>query len=80
VFAGARRVLRPGGLFAFSVEPASGEQGFVLQTSLRYAHTEGLLRALAASQGLQVLAVDRGPLRADQVHDVQGQYWVMRAP
>jgi predicted TPR repeat methyltransferase len=80
VFAGARRVLRAGGLFAFSVEPADGDAAFVLQPSLRYAHGEAGLRALAASHGLQVLQAERGALRADQVHEVQGQYWLLAAP
>ncbi len=79
VFAGVRRVLRPGGVFAFSVEPAAAGQTFVLQPSLRYAHGEAAVLALAASHGLQVLCVDRGPLRADQVVEVQGQYFVLSA-
>lgn len=80
VFAGVRRVLRAGGLFTFSVEPAGGDAAFVLQPSLRYAHGEAGLRALAASQGLRVLQAERGALRADQVHEVQGQYWLLAAP
>ena len=80
VFAGVARVLRPGGLFAFSVEPALADVPFQLQPSLRYAHGEGAIRALAARHGLAVAAQERGALRADEVHPVQGGYWVLRAP
>lgn len=79
VFEGVARVLRPGGLFAFSVEPAPADAAFVLQPSLRYAHGEASIRALAARHGLAVAAHERGALRADEVHPVQGGYWVLRA-
>ncbi|MBK9361949.1 MAG: tetratricopeptide repeat protein [Rubrivivax sp.] len=79
VFDGIARVLRPGGLLAFSVEPAPAEAAFVLQPSLRYAHGEAAIRALAAQHGLAVTAQERGALRADEVHPVQGGYWVLRA-
>jgi predicted TPR repeat methyltransferase len=79
VFDGVARVLRPGGLLAFSVEPAPAGQAFVLQPSLRYAHGERPLRALAERHGLTVLAHERGTLRADEVHPVQGGYWLLRA-
>jgi len=79
VFEGVARVLRPLGLFAFSVEPAAADATFVLQPSLRCAHGEGAMRALAAQHGLTVAAHERGALRADEVHPVQGSYWVLRA-
>ena len=77
VFAGAVRVLRPGGVLAFSVEPAPPDAPFVLQANLRYAHGEAALRRLAAAHGLQVRATERGVLRVDQGHEVQGQYWLL---
>ena len=77
VFSGVRRVLQPGGVFAFSVEPAAADQPWVLQASLRYAHGAAALRTLAAAHGLQVRHVERGALRVDEVHTVQGEYWVM---
>ena len=79
VFSGVRRVLQPGGVFAFSVEPAAADQPWVLQASLRYAHGAAALRTLAAAHGLQVRHVERGALRVDEVHTVQGEYWVMTA-
>jgi predicted TPR repeat methyltransferase len=79
VFSGVRRVLQPGGVFAFSVEPAPAGPAWVLQPSLRYAHGDAALRALAAANGLQVQRVERGALRVDEVYTVQGEYWVMTA-
>lgn len=78
VFAGARRVLRPGGWFAFSVEPAAS--GLQLQPSLRYAHGDDHVQALAAAQGFGVRQVERGALRRDERHTVAGRYWLLQAP
>lgn len=77
VFNGVRRVLQPGGVFAFSVEPATDGQAFALQRSLRYAHGAAAMRALAAAHGLRVHQVERSALRVDEVHAVQGEYWVL---
>jgi predicted TPR repeat methyltransferase len=79
VFSGVRRVLQPGGVFAFSVEPAPAGPAWVLQPSLRYAHGADALRALAAAHALEVQRVERGALRVDEVYTVQGEYWVMTA-
>lgn len=79
VFEGVARVLRPGGLFAFSVEPAAADVPYRLQPSLRYAHGEAGIRALAARHGLAVAAHEAGVLRADEAHPLQGGYWVLQA-
>lgn len=80
VFAGVRRVLEPGGRFAFSVEPAAGAQHYELRPSLRYAHGAGYLRELARRQGLGWLAQQAAPLREDQGRPVAGLYLVLAAP
>jgi predicted TPR repeat methyltransferase len=80
VFTGVRRVLEPGGLFAFSVESVGGPAGFVLRGSLRYAHTEPYLRDLALRHGLQVLAIDSLALREEQQQSVAGLLVVLAAP
>ncbi len=78
VFGGATRVLEPGGEFCFSLEAAEGEPGFVLRPSLRYAHTEGYVRALAGSCGLELHAMERRPLRMDAGQPVPGLFAWLR--
>ncbi len=71
VFAGARRVLEPGGWFVFSVEAADGD-GFVLRPTLRYAHGAAYLRRLAGRHGLGLHEVERVVLREEQRVPVEG--------
>lgn len=51
LFAAARRVLVPDGLFAFTVEGREGE-GFGLGTGLRYVHSAAYLRQALGAAGL----------------------------
>lgn len=52
VFAGVRRVLAPGGRFAFTVEAADDDgAAFELRPSLRYAHGRQALARVAAAAG-----------------------------
>ncbi|AEG91577.1 tetratricopeptide repeat protein [Ramlibacter tataouinensis] len=79
VFAGAARVLRPGGVFAFSVEEATGGAELELRPSLRYAHAEGGLRRLAATHGFEVMRALRQPIRHEQGHPIAGLYlWLTK--
>ncbi|RZL88132.1 MAG: methyltransferase domain-containing protein, partial [Variovorax sp.] len=70
VFEGVARVLAPGGAFCFTVEAVPEGQDVVLLPSLRYAHSAGYLRALAARFGFDVARLLRAPLREDQ-HESQ---------
>lgn len=72
VFAGVRRVLHPGGTFAFSVEAADGRVDYELRTSLRYAHSERYVRALAQRHGFAVAAIEPHVIREDQGRPVEG--------
>ena len=72
VFAGAARVLVPGGLFLFSVEEADAGQALQLRTSSRYAHGHEALRRLAAGQGFVERRVERATLRHDQQRPIGG--------
>ncbi|MCU0812871.1 MAG: tetratricopeptide repeat protein [Burkholderiaceae bacterium] len=74
VFAGVARVLAPGGHFTFSLERADDAHDYVLLPSRRYAQSERWVRELAARHGLDVLAVEPGPIRDDQRHTVHGLY------
>lgn len=62
-FRAIRRVLEPGGCFAFTVEREAEGDGFRLLSSLRYAHSEAYLRRIAASHGFTVLEMRQAPLR-----------------
>lgn len=72
VFAGAARVLAPGGRFLFSVEEADAGQALQLRTSSRYAHGLQSLRTLAASCGFVERGVERATLRHDQQRPIGG--------
>ena len=73
LFEGVRRVLEPGGVFCCSVEvwdeasAAGGDAtpGYVLRPTLRYAHSEAYLHALARRNGMVVSEAERHPLRQD---------------
>lgn len=74
-----RELLKPGGYFAFSVEDAGTvEEGFTLQPSLRYAHTEAYVRALLADQQFDLLELRRTDIRKDGGKDVFGILFLAR--
>jgi predicted TPR repeat methyltransferase len=74
VFAGAARVLLPGGVFCFSVESTDDSHDYRLMPSQRYAHSERYLRKLAASHGFAVLKTLAQPIRQDQQQSIDGLY------
>ncbi|OOG50624.1 tetratricopeptide repeat protein [Polaromonas sp. C04] len=74
VFAGAARVLAPGGLFGFSVELTADAHDLRLLPSLRYAHSQAYVRRLAQEHGFEVRAAFRAPLREEQQRPVEGLY------
>lgn len=79
VFGQAWRVLRPAGLFAFTVQAGEGE-GATLGADQRYAHSEPYLRRLAAETGFQVAVLDAVSTRRDRGLDVPGFLAVLRRP
>ncbi|BCW90580.1 Trans-aconitate 2-methyltransferase [Alphaproteobacteria bacterium SO-S41] len=54
VFAGVRRVLKPGGFFLFTVERHEGVEDFLLQETRRWAHRRGYVETLAAAEGFDL--------------------------
>jgi predicted TPR repeat methyltransferase len=78
LFTGVRRVLAPGGVFAFSVEEEAGDADFTLRPSLRYAHSEGYVRALAVQHGFDMLELRHRPVREDQRVPVPGMFCWLR--
>jgi predicted TPR repeat methyltransferase len=81
LFAGVARVLGPGGLFAFSVEEATGAQvRYELRPSSRYAHGEAYLRELAAAVGFEVRELARTVLRHEQRQPIGGLLVLLARP
>lgn len=78
VVAAAHGALRPGGLFAFSVEDAAGKvapAGHVLNPHGRYAHTESYLRRSLAAADFDLQSIDSVTLRTEGGKPVPG--WVI---
>ena len=74
-----RDLLKPGGLFAFSVEDAgAAEEGYTLLASLRYAHTEAYVRALLAGFGFDLLQTQKTDIRMDGGKTVYGILFLAR--
>lgn len=72
VFASAARLLKTGGLFAFSVEDGGAGDAPLLRPSLRYAHPERFIRRKAKESGLAILAMEKSVIRQDAGQPVHG--------
>jgi predicted TPR repeat methyltransferase len=79
LFRAVRRVLQPGGAFAFSVEACEGDR-FELHTTRRYAHSRAYLQRLAADHGFRVAVLEDSVLRHDADQPVQGLIVVLCGP
>ena len=79
VFAGVRRVLRPAGVFCFSVEHSVDERPVALNAQLRYAHSLPYLQGLAQRHGLRVLRSVAEPIRQDRAQAIPGLYLYLSA-
>ncbi|MBB3222968.1 tetratricopeptide repeat protein [Pseudoduganella umbonata] len=84
LFAAARRALRAGGVFAFSVEmledgaaQGSDSAGYALRRSGRYAHAAPYLQQQATRHGFALRALESCTLRQDSGVDVAGLLAVM---
>ncbi len=69
--AAAARALKPGGLLAFSVQDAPGEEP-VLGEDARFAHPEPHLRRLARETGFAVALIEAASTRQDRGAPVPG--------
>lgn len=70
-FSQSRRVLKPGGLLAFTVQSHDGE-GVVVGEDRRFAHGEGWLRERLAAAGMQAVLVEVASTREDRGVAVPG--------
>jgi predicted TPR repeat methyltransferase len=71
VLAEARRVLAPGGMFAFTLETHKGD-GVVVGEGLRYAHAADHVRAKVAAARLDVAHLEAASPRNEDNEPVQG--------
>ncbi len=78
VFAATATALRPGGLFAFSVEACDRpDVDFELGPSRRYRHTLAYLKRLAAGHGFSLVSSQGAVLRQESEQAVEGWLIVM---
>ena len=79
VFRGVRRLLAPGGRFAFTVESCGAPEGYDHLPTLRYAHSEAYLRGLAELTGFEVRGLVSAPLRTQDGVPIEGLYADLKA-
>jgi predicted TPR repeat methyltransferase len=79
VFQAVARLLRPGGLFAFSLETATGVD-YVLQRNRRYAQSLDYIQRLAGEHALATVTANPVKLRRHGDADAEGLIVVLRAP
>jgi predicted TPR repeat methyltransferase len=77
--AGAR-TLRPGGLFALSVERLDDATGYRQARTGRYAHGRAYVEATAREAGLEPVAFEEADLRKEDGKPVRGLLFALRKP
>jgi predicted TPR repeat methyltransferase len=79
VFEGVARVLEPGGVFCFTIETAPEGHDFVLQPSMRYAHSAGYIQKLSEPYGFDISATQPQTIRDDQGTPIPGLFaWLAK--
>ncbi|MBS0258546.1 MAG: class I SAM-dependent methyltransferase [Proteobacteria bacterium] len=72
-------LLSPSGFFAFSVEDAGEEDGFVLRESLRYAHSKSYVSELLERTGFSLIEIRKTTIRKDAGKPLSGILFLARA-
>ncbi|OGT46621.1 MAG: hypothetical protein A3E82_09740 [Gammaproteobacteria bacterium RIFCSPHIGHO2_12_FULL_38_11] len=67
----AANTLLPNGLFIFTVEKTN-EKNFILQTSIRYAHSKAYLSSVIANHSFEVISFENIQLRKQKNQPVEG--------
>ena len=78
VFPSAARLVRPGGLFAFSVEDGGEGDAPLLRPSLRYAHPRAFIRRRLAESGFDLALMEESVIRRDAGQPVHGLLFLAR--
>jgi predicted TPR repeat methyltransferase len=79
LFREAARVLKPGGLFAFTAQSHTGH-GFELGVDARFSHSGEYLRTVADEAGLTIAHLASVSTRQDRGFDVPGYVMVLTRP
>lgn len=77
VFERCRAVLRPSGIFAFSIEAHEGEEDYLLQPSTRFAHSARYVTDLAQRSGLKVVVHEPTTVRHEHGSPVAGYLYLL---
>jgi predicted TPR repeat methyltransferase len=80
VFAATQSALKPGGLFAFSLEAAEEHESFVLRPTIRYAHSATYIRSLSRQNGLIEHRFEQVELRKEAGEYIRGYMFVLGKP
>lgn len=80
VFEAALRALRPGGLFAFSVEAGPGDRYQLAKSTQRFTHSAPYLHHLAKIFGFEEAHFEVVTLRKEAGGDVHGLLTVLQVP
>jgi predicted TPR repeat methyltransferase len=75
-FASVARVLTPGGLFAFSVESAAGDE-VVIRSTGRFSHPAPYIQRLASQHGFAVLVQQDVPIRQERNQPIPGTLYLL---
>lgn len=77
IFAEAKKALIKEGVFVFTVEKTTGTD-FILQTSIRYAHSKKYLEWLCETHGFEIIRFDNIVLRKQKNDPVEGYLVVLK--
>lgn len=78
-FANVAALMKPDGVFVFSVEKALADEGFELRQSLRYAHSAGHVEKMLAGHGMQTFASEETIIRMDAGEPIIGLLFLANA-
>lgn len=79
IFSACSAALKPGGVFAFSVEDGDDADSYVLRSTGRYAHASNYIRALAADTGFSEAGYRSAFLRRDKGQvEIKGHHFLLR--
>lgn len=74
------KALKPGGMFAFSVESTGQTATYILNSSGRYAHSGSYIQELATYFALETVCMKDIVLREELSQPVRGDIYVLRRP